>query len=639
MVFVEIFAFGMKESGNAFEELTILSIYVLWSFTMCGIIGYKGGRRVSSILIKGLKRMEYRGYDSSGIAVAGGGALSVLRSVGKIEKLEEKFDSSPIDGDIGIGHSRWATHGVPSERNAHPHRDCSGKIAVVHNGIIENFRELREMLEAKGHVFQSDTDTETAAHLLEEFYEGDLEQAMLKTVRLLKGAFSLVAISSDEPDRIVFARLKSPLVVGMGRNEYFVASDVIAFLEYTREALYLEDAEMGVVTDKGVSIRKFSGEAVSRKTTMILWNADMAEKNGFKHFMLKEIYEQPEGTASTLSGILDGDRISLGVDLSPENVRNVKRISIVACGTAYNAGLLGKYFIEKIAKIPVDIDVASEFIYRENLISDDTLFIAVSQSGETADTREAAVKAHENGARTIAVTNVVGSSITREVDGVIYTRTGFEMGVAATKTFTAQSIVMYVLALRLAECRGLLSENDVSGYIRELRTLPDRMKDILADTKNIKRIARMFHRCRDFLFLGRNANYPLALEGALKLKEISYIHAEGYAAGEMKHGPIALIDENCPVVVLMVNSDVYDKVISNVREVSARKGKVIGIVSDSDENAASFVHSMIKIPSMTPFVSSILAVLPLQLLSYYIADVRECDIDKPRNLAKSVTVE
>lgn len=607
---------------------------------MCGIIGYVGKRKVSQVLLHGLKKMEYRGYDSSGIAAVSAGGLKILKSVGKIENLERKYSETPIEGIAGIGHSRWATHGVPSEINAHPHKDCSGKIAIVHNGIIENYGELKSDLIKKGHKFISDTDTEVAVHLIEDCYDGNIEEAVKCALPKLKGAFSIVCLSSDEPEKLVFARMKSPLVVGLGKDEFFVASDVIAFLSFAREAVYLENGELGIISPEGLKIYKFSGEEVKYKTSMILWNADMAEKNGFKHFMLKEIYEQPASISNTLAGIITNDGFSFSdahIDL--DLIKKVRRISIVACGTAYNAGLLGKYFIEQIAKIPVDIDVASEFIYRESLPCDDSLFIVVSQSGETADTIEAVKKVKSKGSGIIAVTNVVGSSITREVDGVIYTRAGFEMGVAATKTFTAQSLVMYALALYLAEAKGILSKNAIAPYIAELKLLPEKMEEILKNVKNIRRVARMFHSCRDFLFLGRNLNYPLALEGALKLKEISYIHAEGYAAGEMKHGPIALIDCDCPVVVIMTKSFLYDKVISNIKEVSARQGIVIGVASEDDMEAESYTRALIKIPSASPYASAILAVLPLQLLSYYIADVRGCNIDKPRNLAKSVTVE
>ncbi len=607
---------------------------------MCGIIGYVGKRKVSQVLLHGLKKMEYRGYDSSGIAAVSAGGLKILKSVGKIENLERKYSETPIEGIAGIGHSRWATHGVPSEINAHPHKDCSGKIAIVHNGIIENYGELKSDLIKKGHKFISDTDTEVAVHLIEDCYDGNIEEAVKCALPKLKGAFSIVCLSSDEPEKLVFARMKSPLVVGLGKDEFFVASDVIAFLSFAREAVYLENGELGIISPEGLKIYKFSGEEVKYKTSMILWNADMAEKNGFKHFMLKEIYEQPASISNTLAGIITNDGFSFSdahIDL--DLIKKVRRISIVACGTAYNAGLLGKYFIEQIAKIPVDIDVASEFIYRESLPCDDSLFIVVSQSGETADTIEAVKKVKSKGSGIIAVTNVVGSSITREVDGVIYTRAGFEMGVAATKTFTAQSLVMYALALYLAEAKGILSKNAIAPYIAELKLLPEKMEEILKNVKNIRRVARMFHSCRDFLFLGRNLNYPLALEGALKLKEISYIHAEGYAAGEMKHGPIALIDCDCPVVVIMTKSFLYDKVISNIKEVSARQGIVIGVASEDDMEAESYTRVLIKIPSASPYASAILAVLPLQLLSYYIADVRGCNIDKPRNLAKSVTVE
>ena len=609
---------------------------------MCGIVGYYGKRNVPEVVLNGLKTLEYRGYDSSGMAFAGKNGLSIIKSVGKIEKLETKFLNNPINGTVGIGHSRWATHGVPSEVNAHPHIDCKNKIAVVHNGIIENFMELKKELISKGHKFVSDTDTEVIAHLIEDNYTDNFEEAFKKSVPMLKGAFAISVICADYPDTIFFARMKSPLVMGIGKEETFLASDVIAFLDYTREVIYIDNGQLGFIKKGKVSMFDFEGNPIKYKTSMVFWDAEMAKKNGYKYFMLKEIYEQPECLSKTINGTIRNNNFYLpNFNIPVEELKKIRRISIVACGTAYHAGFLGKYFIEELAKLPVDIDVASEFIYRDFIISDDTLFIAISQSGETADTKEAVIKAKEFGAKTVAVTNVVGSSITREVDGVIYTNAGFEKGVAATKSFTTQVLVMYVIALYLAKIREMISEEKLSEYISELSSISQKIEVILQhrNIENIKMIARMYQNCRDFLFLGRNLNYPLALEGALKLKEISYIHAEGYAAGEMKHGPIALIDENCPVVVIMTKSKLYEKVISNVKEVAARKGLVIGIASEGDETAKSVVKNLIKIPDASPYVSTILSVIPLQLLSYHIADVRGCDVDHPRNLAKSVTVE
>lgn len=609
---------------------------------MCGIVGYYGKRNVPEVVLNGLKTLEYRGYDSSGMAFAGKNGLSIIKSVGKIKELEEKFKNNPINGTVGIGHSRWATHGVPSEVNAHPHIDCKNKIAVVHNGIIENFMELKNELIAKGHKFVSDTDTEVIVHLIEDNYTDNFEEAFKKSVPLLRGAFAIAVICADCPDTIFFARMKSPLVIGIGRGETFLASDVVAFLDYAREVVYIDNGQLGFIKKGKISMFDFDGNPIKYKTSMVLWDAEMAKKNGYKYFMLKEIYEQPECLAKTINGTIRNNDFYLpNFNIPVEHLKKIRRISIVACGTAYHAGFLGKYFIEELAKLPVDIDVASEFIYREPIISDDTLFIAISQSGETADTKEAVVKARKFGVKTVAVTNVVGSSITREVDGVIYTNAGFEKGVAATKSFTTQVLVMYVIALYLAKIREMISEETLLEYISELSSISQKIEIILQhkNIENIKMIARMYQNCRDFLFLGRNVNYPLALEGALKLKEISYIHAEGYAAGEMKHGPIALIDENCPVVVIMTKSKLYEKVISNVKEVAARKGLVIGIASEGDDTAKTVVKNLIKIPDASPYVSAILSVIPLQLLSYYIADVKGCDIDQPRNLAKSVTVE
>lgn len=607
---------------------------------MCGIIGYVGDREAVPIIMNGLSKLEYRGYDSSGVAVISDGKLSVAKKVGKLIGLQEELDRAPIYGKIGIGHTRWATHGKPLEKNAHPHVDCSGKFAVVHNGIIENFLELRQMLLEEGHSFNSDTDTEVIVHLWEKFYQGDPEAAFEQVIPLLKGSYAIVAVCVDAPEKIFFARNESPLIIGVGKNEYFAASDVPAFLSYAREIILIENQEYGYITADSVVIKDLSGTYVNRRSSMVTWNSDMAEKSGFKHFMLKEIYEQPRSIANTLAGTLGDEEIILDeASLDSEVVKKIKRISIVACGTAYHAGMLGKYFIEQIVGIPVDIDVASEFRYRNPVISDETLFIAVSQSGETADTLAAVKEAHSKGARTLAVTNVVGSSITRVVDGVIYTRAGLEMGVAATKTFTAQTLIMYLIALYLAQKKGVMAPDELSIHLRELRALPKVIAKQLQNLDEIKFVARTFQGCRDFLFLGRNVNYPLALEGALKLKEISYIHAEGYAAGEMKHGPIALVDKNCPIVAVMTNNSVHDKMIGNIQEVMARDASVIGISTEGDPASEKLLTYALPIPKMNPYISTISAALPLQLLSYYIADVKGRDVDKPRNLAKSVTVE
>ncbi len=607
---------------------------------MCGIIGYAGARQAVPLIIDGLKRLEYRGYDSSGVAVTSDSGLHLAKSIGKLKNLEEKLAVSPLSGCVGIGHTRWATHGKPSENNAHPHTDCSGRIAIVHNGIIENYMELRQRLVAEGHKFVSDTDTEVISHLLESHYSGDLERSFSEILPLLKGAYALAAVSADEPQRIVFARNESPLIIGVGDGEYFAASDVPAFLSSAREIMLIDSMEYGCITKDSVNLFTYDGKSVNRKSTMVLWDSDMAEKSGFKHFMLKEIYEQPRSLSDTLSGKIDDDRIILQeANLPADIASSIKRIAIVACGTAYHAGMIGKYFIEEIARIPVDIDVASEFRYRNPVITDDTLFIAVSQSGETADTLAAIKEAREKGAKTLAITNVVGSSITREVDGVIYTRAGLEMGVAATKTFTAQTLIMYILALYLAQEKGVIAPDGMAEVINELKELSSTVEEQLRYDHDIKLIARSFQACRDFLFLGRNVNYPLALEGALKLKEISYIHAEGYAAGEMKHGPIALVDRDCPVVAVMTKNSLHDKIISNIQEVAARDACVIAIASDGDHHAEHIAEHVVRVPSMSPFISTILSAVPLQLLSYYIADFRGCDVDKPRNLAKSVTVE
>ncbi|MDQ7823745.1 MAG: glutamine--fructose-6-phosphate transaminase (isomerizing) [Candidatus Eremiobacteraeota bacterium] len=607
---------------------------------MCGIIGYIGKKETVPILIEGLSKLEYRGYDSAGVVVVREGSLHEIKSVGKLEKLEKKLQGATPSGSPGIGHTRWATHGKPSDINAHPHLDCSRTIALVHNGIIENYLELKESLAREGHRFLSDTDTEVLVHLIEKYYGSSLEEAVCRTLQEVRGAYALAIISVREPEKIVIARKESPLVVGIGKGENFVASDVPAFLSHTREVVLLNDGEVGVLTEKGLKLMTIEGTPVERKSIIVLWDAMMAEKAGHKHFMLKEIYEQPSSISSTLKGRFHGSRIVLPeAELTREVIEGIRKITIVACGTAYHAGLIGKYVIEEMTGIPVEVDVASEYRYRNPIVLEGTLFVAISQSGETADTLAAVKEARVKGAHPIAVTNVVGSSITREVRGVIYTRAGLEIGVAATKTFTAQVLTMYLLGFYLAQEKGLIDEKERTRLIGELEAIPSLMEVLLKQSHKVKLVARRFQKCRDFLFLGRNVNFPVALEGALKLKEISYIHAEGYAAGEMKHGPIALVDRMCPVVVVMTRNQVYEKIIGNVKEVAARDAFVIGIATEGDDKTAEYLDHMLTVPETDPLISPLLSIIPLQLLSYHIADVKGCDVDQPRNLAKSVTVE
>jgi glutamine---fructose-6-phosphate transaminase (isomerizing) len=609
---------------------------------MCGIVGYVGRKEVLPIIINGLRRLEYRGYDSAGVAIMKDGEIQVKKSVGKLEKLEKLVTLEPFEGTVGIGHTRWATHGRPSDINSHPHMDCGGRIALVHNGIIENYMEIKEKLIAGGHTFISDTDTEVMAHLIEKNLENasSLEDAVSVSLREVRGSYALVILCKDEPRKIVAARKESPLVIGLGEGEYFLASDIPAFLAYTRDVMLLNDGEMAVITDEGVRIFGEERKELNRSSFRVLWDSQMAEKSGYKNFMLKEIFEQPNSIKQTLKGLFAGSKIVLDdAKLTKVRINKIKKIYIVACGTAFHAGMIGKYYLEEVAHIPVEIDVASEFRYRDPIISDDTLFVAISQSGETADTLAALKEAGKKGAYLLAITNVVGSSITREVQGVIYTRAGLEIGVAATKTFTVQVAALYVLAHYLAQEKEILTEAEIGTIIERIQKVPALMAEVLKDRKKIKIIASKFQKMRDFLYLGRNINYPVALEGALKLKEISYIHAEGYAAGEMKHGPIALIDRLCPAVVLVTKNFVHEKMLSNVKEVAAREGFVIGIATAGDESVAEYLDHVIFVPETDSLISPLLSVLPLQLLAYYIADKKKLDVDKPRNLAKSVTVE
>lgn len=612
---------------------------------MCGIIGYVGNRPAQDILLNGLKRLEYRGYDSSGISVIHSekNKISTRKSPGKIAFLESSLKKKPLSGIIGIAHSRWATHGAPTQANAHPHQDCKGEIAIVHNGIIENYASLKSSLIKEGHRFKSQTDTEVIVHLIEKFYNGiPLEEAVRKALRLLDGSFALGVISSREPDKLIGARLSSPLIVGAGKGENFLASDVPAVLDSTKEVIFLEDNELAVLTKDSCKLSALSGAPVTRKAVQINWNISQAQKQGYKHFMLKEINEQPGIIENILKMRIcrpEAQVIFEELKIHQAMLKEIKNISVVACGTAYHAGLVGKYILEEICKVPVNVDVSSEFRYRGLLIGRDTLVIAVSQSGETADTLAGVKEARKRGAPVLSICNVLGSSLTRESDGVIYTYAGPEMGVASTKAYTAQLTAFYLLAFYLAELKGVLSREKIAQALSELKKIPKEQEEILKNQAAIATLAKRHSHLGSFLYLGRHINYPSALEGALKLKEISYIPAEGYAAGEMKHGPIALIDEYRAVVCINPYSHVYEKMASNIQEIRARHGKIIAIASLGDEKLKEQIKEVIYIPRCAEIFSPLLTVLPLQLIAYHIAVKRGCDVDQPRNLAKSVTVE
>jgi glucosamine--fructose-6-phosphate aminotransferase (isomerizing) len=624
---------------------------------MCGIVGYVGKKEVVPIIIEGLRRLEYRGYDSAGIAVAGNGdKLQVRRAEGKLRNLEEVIRLKPLHGTYGIGHTRWATHGRPTEENAHPHRDCTGKIVVVHNGIVENYLSLKKKLIEEGHTFLTETDTEVIAHLIEKylFKTGNgnrptLEDAVRKTVKELTGVFALAVISVDEPNKIVAARNGPPLVVGLGNDEYFVASDVPAILYHTRDIFFLADGDLAVVTPAGVHLTDFDGKPIDRQVQHVTWDPIMAEKGGFKHFMLKEIYEQPRAVRDTTLGrvSLDTGRIFLDeMQITDAEFRAAKKINIVACGTSWHAGQAGKFMIESFARVPVEVDYASEWRYRDPIVSPDTITLVISQSGETADTIAAQREAKAKGSHTLAICNVVGSMITREAAGTIYTHAGPEIGVASTKAFTCQLVALYLFALYLAQVRGAMTSEQIRTAAEELTLIPGKLENILTHDEACEDLAKRFQRAQDFLFLGRGIHYPIALEGALKLKEISYIHAEGYPAGEMKHGPNALIDENLPVVIVATrdaNSPGsmlrYEKTMSNLKEVKARSGVVIALATEGDEEIKEAADHVLYVPAAPEELSPILEIVPLQLLAYHIAVRRGCDVDQPRNLAKSVTVE
>jgi glucosamine--fructose-6-phosphate aminotransferase (isomerizing) len=632
---------------------------------MCGIVGYVGPKKVVPVIIEGLRRLEYRGYDSAGIAVGSPAraalaspTLEVRRASGKLHNLEEVLREHPLDGTFGIGHTRWATHGRPTEENAHPHRDCSGRIVVVHNGIVENYLDLKRELITQGHKFITETDTEIIAHLIEQVQLDaeaagapiPLEAAVRRAVKRLTGAFALGVLSASEPDKIVAARFGPPVVIGVGKGESFVASDVPGILHHTRDIYFLADGDMAILTLAGVELTDFDGNPVERKITRILWDPIQAEKGGYKHFMLKEIWEQPRAVIDTTLGrvSLDSGKVFLGEMKIPDHeLAAAKTISIAACGTSWHAALTGKYMIERLARLPVDVDYASEYRYRDPIAGPDTLGLLITQSGETADTLAAQREMIALGSKTVAICNVVDAMVAREAHGAIYTHAGPEIGVASTKAFTAQLTALFLLALKLGQLRGTLDAAQSVALIEELSRIPAKIEEVLRQrTAQCENLAKEFSTARDFLYLGRGIHFPIALEGALKLKEISYIHAEGYPAGEMKHGPNALIDETLPVVVLVTRDESdpasklrYEKTISNIQEVTARSGRVIAIATEGDTAIGSLVEHVIPIPPAIELLSPLIEIVPLQLLAYYIAVRRGCDVDQPRNLAKSVTVE
>jgi glucosamine--fructose-6-phosphate aminotransferase (isomerizing) len=627
---------------------------------MCGIVGYVGPKKVVPIIIEGLRRLEYRGYDSAGIAVGkpGNPKLELRRAPGKLGNLEAVLREHPLDGTFGIGHTRWATHGRPTEENAHPHRDCTGRIVVVHNGIVENYLDLKRELTAQGHKFVTETDTEIIAHLIEQVQKDAeatgnpiaLEDALRRAVKRLTGAFALGVLSAAEPDKIVAARLGPPVVIGVGEGEAFVASDVPGILHHTRNIYFLADGDMAILTREGVTLTDFDGQPVKRELTRVQWDPIQAEKGGYKHFMLKEIWEQPRAITDTTLGrvSLDSGKIFLGeMEIPDEELADASSINIAACGTSWHAALTGKYMIERLARLPVDVDYASEYRYRNPIPDRNALGLLITQSGETADTLAAQREMKTLGSKTVAICNVVGAMVAREAHGAIYTHAGPEIGVASTKAFTSQLTALFLLALKLGQLRGRIDKERSVAYIEELGRVPLKIEEVLRSTSaHCEQLAKEFSNCRDFLYLGRGIHFPIALEGALKLKEISYIHAEGYPAGEMKHGPNALIDETLPVVVLATRDEAdpasklrYEKTLSNIQEVTARSGRVIAVATEGDETIGDLVEHVIYIPPAPELLSPLIEIVPLQLLAYYIAVRRGCDVDQPRNLAKSVTVE
>jgi glucosamine--fructose-6-phosphate aminotransferase (isomerizing) len=627
---------------------------------MSGIIGYIGNKRVVPVLLEGLQRLQYRGYDSAGIAVIQGHNLEVRRATGKLHNLEEVVRLNPVDGTYGVGHTRWATHGAPTEENAHPHRDCKGTVVVVHNGIIENYLELKKELVAEGHKFATEVDTEVIAHLVEKYLEGNsgaagaansnnLEEAVRAAVRRLRGVFALAIISTRDPNKIIAVRQGPPVVIGLGKDEYFVASDVPAILYHTRDLFFLADHDLAVLTPNGVKLSGFDGHPVSRRVQHITWDPILAEKGGFKHFTIKEIYEQPRAVRDTALGrfSLETGQVFLDeMEIREEEFRSFRDVKIVAAGTSRHAGLAGKIMIERVARVPVEVDYASEFRYRDPLVDSQTLTVLITQSGETADTIAAQREARAKGSKTLAICNVLGSMVSREAHGTIYTHAGPEIGVGSTKTFTAQLTALYLFALYLAQVRGLLSFEDSKSWLKALAALPNQLESVLQRDDEIAELAQHFYRSSDFLFLGRGVHFPVALEGALKMKKVSYIHAEAYPAGEMKHGPIALISDGLPVVVIATcnwdssfSRQRYERTLSNIKEAKARGATIIALVTEGDREVRAMADHLVVLPHTSGTLSTILESIPLQLLAYHIGVLRGCDVDQPRNLAKSVTVE
>jgi glucosamine--fructose-6-phosphate aminotransferase (isomerizing) len=608
---------------------------------MCGIIGYIGKRNAVSVILEGLKRLEYRGYDSAGVAFFSDKGIEVRRCTGKIKELASLLESENPSSNTAIGHTRWATHGKPSEENAHPHR--SNSIVLAHNGIIENYLDLKEKMIEKGYEFKSETDTEVLCHLIEEYVKRyPFEEAVREAIKEVKGAYALVIVKEDEPAKIVGAKKDSPLVVGLGDGELFLASDVPAFLNYSRDVVFIDDGEMVILSDKGIVITGPDGNPVQKDVRSVPWNLSMAEKGGYRHFMLKEIYEQPRAIGDTLRGRFYPERGEVNLDEFGFNINEMKeieRIFIVACGTSYHAALIGKYMIEELARVATEVAVASEFRYRKPLVKSGDLTIAITQSGETADTLAALREAKRLGARTLSICNVVGSTCSRDADAVFYTHSGPEIGVASTKAFTTQIVALYLFAIGLGKAKGLVSDDLSKELLKELLMLPGRVEDALLINEKVGNIAKEFFKARGFIYLGRGINYPIALEGALKLKEISYIHAEGYPAGEMKHGPIALIDEELPVIVLAPMDNLHQKIVSNIQEVKSRGGIVIAITNDSHSEIFKISDKCILVPHTNTFLTPVIMAVPVQLLAYHVGVLRGCDVDQPRNLAKSVTVE
>lgn len=609
---------------------------------MCGIVGYIGGREAADFLMDGLAKLEYRGYDSAGIAVYHNGAIAVRKKQGRLVNLANEVKAHPVSGTVGIGHTRWATHGGPSDVNAHPHTDEKGNFAIVHNGIIENYMELKEELLAKGYHFKSETDTEVVAHLCADMYDGDFTRTVRNVLARLRGSYSLVFMCKFEPDKIICSKKDNPLIVGLGKGENYIASDIPAILNYTRKTYIMNDGEIAIVQKNKVWVTDLEGKPISKKVFEVNWDAEAAEKGGFEHFMLKEIYEQPKAIRDTMSCRItkDGKHVHFDeLNWTPEDVNSIGKIMITACGTAYHAGLLAKYFIEKLARIPVEVDIASEYRYRDPLTDSKTLCIIISQSGETIDTLAALKEAKRLGARSLAITNVVGSSISREADQVAYTWAGPEIAVASTKAYTTQLVTLLLLALYMGRLNGKLAAEKEEQILKDLIAVPDLCKKIFDHVDDIKGLCDAFKTTEDVFFIGRSMDYGLAMEGSLKLKEISYIHAESYAGGELKHGTLSLIEKGIPVIALATQKDVEEKMISNIKEVKARDAYVIGVVQEGDTEVGKTVDSLIHVPQSDNFVVPIMAIIPLQLLAYYIAVSRGNDVDKPRNLAKSVTVE